>query len=157
MGAPMDGDGGEQLCDVYDTEDLAAAGVTLAPGWDVEICPPTRNDRYAHITIHTLGIAPEAYDTPTAALWGTDERGLFPGGLAADVPGPHTPESWAVHLVASLAVAGLHEALEWVKVDGRRLADPHPQDEEEMWEWVIRQATCLVRDYMNRYPAEGER
>jgi hypothetical protein len=71
-----------------------------------------------------------------------------------------TPRQLAENVVVALVVQQLHEALEWVKVDGERLADPHPEnrdedpaDLDELWNTLCSDVRRVLRRYARRYPA----
>jgi hypothetical protein len=111
--------------------------ITVAPTWSAQ---QTQN----HMDLETPGLATSPYD---------DGHGddIFPGGLSFQFAEPYTPDHVAEQIVAALAASGLHEGLEWVMIDGERLAEPHPMNEDEMWDWLMERMTALVQEYRERY------
>jgi hypothetical protein len=124
---------------------IEEAGVTLAPGW-------VAYENYDHVELSAPGIAPCPYDPK--------REQLFPSGLAFDLEEPHTPDHIAEQLVAALAVGALHEGIEWVHINGDRLAEPHPADEHEesggLWDWLMSEMVPIVQEYRKRYPLERD-
>jgi hypothetical protein len=75
------------------------------------------------------------------------DKDRFGGG-----PGPGLVHGRMV--VATFAALGFHEALEWTRLNGRRLAAPHPAGAAhgEMWDWLAAELLDLVDRYAARYP-----
>lgn len=97
------------------------------------------------VDLRTPGAAPDQYDEAR------DE--LFPGGLMFNLnPRYDRADLVAEQIVAGFAVGAFHEGLECVKVSGRRLAEPHPKFEGEMWDWLMSEMHSLVRRYRKRWP-----
>lgn len=73
------------------------------------------------------------------------------------------PERLAKAMVVAETIQAFHEALEWTKVDGRRLADPHPPvggdpergEDYQMWDWLVTELGALLDTYIERWPARG--
>lgn len=68
-------------------------------------------------------------------------------------------EESAKELIAMMALWGFHEALEFIKLDGERLANPHPEyagdGDEEMFDWLKGKMLEVLEEYMQRYPKKG--
>lgn len=122
--------------------------VTVAPTWDVSVTPAPSGR--PHLSLIQPGIAPCASTTGGS--------GLFQGGLDMEFRARRsmepTPTEVAKAIIVATAVAGLHEALEWVRVDGHQLADPHPwcDGQDQMWDWVGARMLRILNDYIDRYP-----
>lgn len=125
--------------------------VTVAPNWWYEI----HDYSQPGLSLHQPGIAP---DSAPDSLH--DEEEMFPGGVSnlyitRRVSDGRDDHGLAVELVTLTALAALHEGLEWVRVDGEQLAEPHPVNESEMWEWLQRRVRRVVKDYIKTFPKEG--
>lgn len=74
-----------------------------------------------------------------------------------DRGGVDTAIDAARHVAAAALAATLHEALEWVTVDGRRLADPHPSighgEGEDQWTWMLDRMLDVLDEYEAKWPA----
>ena len=60
-----------------------------------------------------------------------------------------------IMMVAADVVDRFHEAIEFIAVDGKRLAEPHPDPangDSEAMEWMADHFLALVKDYARRYP-----
>lgn len=80
---------------------------------------------------------------------------MFPGGLSLYLPTRYDDVNAQADLVGMYVMWALHEALEFTtSVDGHRLADPHPPDEDAMWTWLRDRVGRLLSDYRRRWPAE---
>jgi hypothetical protein len=119
---------------------------------------------YDHITVHpevhdwwvsiwdggyTLCIEEEAIPNADTDEW------VVPGGVCVNLP--YCPEDnieLAQNLVAAKMFEALHEGLEWIRVDGERLADPHPEDYASMEKEVFTQCLEVVRRYLSRHPLQ---
>lgn len=140
-------------------EEIEAMGITVAPGWEVyanswrrEGKRPARGD--VHITMRAPGIAPCPYGI-------TPPDHLFPSGLDIECQARASvdPKVMARSIIAALAVGALHEGLEWVMVDGQRLAEPHPDynnNDPQVWDWLYDRMMRLISDYEKRWPAAEE-
>lgn len=81
-------------------------------------------------------------------LYGSLETGWLEGARC------RTPEQLAVVATAAVVVNELHEAMEFVKVDGDRVFNPHPYGDEQ-WEWMQRRVERLLADYRRTFPTEA--
>lgn len=85
-------------------------------------------------------------------------RDTFPHGISLEFGRDITaPEDTAHALVVADTIQAFHEALEWVTVDGQRLADPHPEREDDMWDWLVTQISRVAHEYAQRWPAPANR
>jgi hypothetical protein len=83
------------------------------------------------------------------------DRATFPHGISLDFKHDLTdPHTLARAFVVAETIQALHEALEWVTVDGHRIADPHPVDEDHVWDWLVTEVGRLVDTYAQRWPAD---
>lgn len=59
------------------------------------------------------------------------------------------------HLAAMVTyiVDQAHEALEWIRYDGQRFANPHPPDEMAAWDHLIVGVAHLMSSYREHFPA----
>ena len=126
----------------YTSGMIEESGITIAPGWSAY-------ESYDHVELSAPGIAPSPYHP--------DRDELFPSGLSFELKAPFTSDHIAEQLVAALAAGALHEGLEWILVEGRRLAEPHPPEEnllgeDNLWDWLVGEIVTLVREYRKRYP-----
>jgi len=62
----------------------------------------------------------------------------------------------ALDAITAVAVRAPHEGFEWVKVDGQRMATPHPEGdaEEESWQLLTDAIGKAVKEYAERWPVE---
>jgi hypothetical protein len=118
--------------------------VTLAPGWDAGVA---LFGGYTTLTIECPGIAPDAM-CPTAST-------VFPGGIHDMEVDPSLlgdDRALVIEIVTLLGAAQVHEALEWVRVDGRRICEPHPDDDGPTWDLFVTGIRQLVREFVATYP-----
>ena len=81
-----------------------------------------------------------------------DCTNFVPGGICVDFN--HHPESLtelAIDIIASQMVKGFHEGLEWITIDGKRLAPPHPEDFNKVQSEIGEYCRKLVTEYVNKY------
>lgn len=79
--------------------------------------------------------------------------------VVVDCPLSHrdTVENYAESVTAALIASEIHEVFEFVKLDGKPIADPHPSNQEaEMINWLYSEALKIVRKYKSRYPNERQ-
>lgn len=125
------------------TEDWVALPIKLQPGFSAAV------HEGAGIDVSSLEDVKDAYDPKG--------KRTFPNSiyldLGIDLP---THESVAVEIWAARAVSEFHEILEFIEVDGQRLAEPHPGGwtETEMWAWLHECMSALATEYIKRYPIE---
>ena len=62
-----------------------------------------------------------------------------------------------IQAAAMYVASHLHEAIEWIQVDGKPIAQAHPsrRKESEMWKWLQQKMYELVDEYCQRWPLEG--
>jgi len=126
----------------------------------------TTSEVYDHISL-----PPEfswtSYDVegPCAVVWlGAEEvpdvvdpDGFgFPGDIVLPFPRREWLGGVALDAITAVAVRALHEGFEWVKVDGQRMATPHPEGdaEEESWQFLTDAIGKVVKEYAERWPVE---
>lgn len=85
------------------------------------------------------------------------KKGIFPSGMALDMIGETTDLNIARHAIVCMGISGFHEAMEVIRVDGVKLAEPHPKGggsakEIEMWEWLQKEFLYVLDTYIDRYP-----
>jgi len=114
-----------------------ALPIKLQPGFGAEVYP-------GHVDVFCENDVPDAY----GSCFG------FPNGISLDVPKRESEIDIAIDLWAARATSEFHEILEFMQLNGERLAIPHPKPEEEMWKWVYGRMRRLAVDYMKRYPIE---
>lgn len=101
-----------------------------------------------------MPLGPDAYDPHTKT-----SRGLsivFPEKAVRSLRRDEVRTLAEVYATV-VAVDALHEAFEWVKVDGERIAEPHPGGplsgpEWAMWDWLASGALDVVTEYQRRWP-----
>lgn len=76
---------------------------------------------------------------------------LVAGGVSAVFPIPDDVHGLAIDVAAAHVYSAVHEAIEWTAVDGERLADPHPPNSDEMWQWLAGATRQLIQDYIDRF------
>lgn len=142
------------MSDAADVESAGSDVVVTAPlGPDNE--PMTYEVMcFTHLSLRSSFRRPNAYaDTVPGA------PGSFPHGIELEFGRDlRDPVELAKALVVAETTQAFHEALEWVTVDGRRVADPHPQGDDgaeryEMWDWLRAQLDDVLGRYRERYPA----
>lgn len=69
--------------------------------------------------------------------------------------GIKTVEQAAVAAATAILSTVFHEVFEWVTVDGRRLADPHPVGDQN-WRWTQDAIRGLVEEYIVKFPFPEE-
>lgn len=137
------------------TKPVDGTAVTIAPTWSVRAeryqdDDPRVNGRVHHVELIQPGIGPSPYGEDAES---TDSADFFQGGLSFDPAGDCRDDViLASNLIAASAVCGFHEALEWVQVDGRRLGEPHPVPEDEMWDWLMEQMLDVLARYRKKWP-----
>lgn len=91
---------------------------------------------------------------PTVDANGSDQIGFdfLQTGWLDSIPGDG--KSVGKHLVAAFLTNALHELIEFVRVDGERLAAPHPPQEDQ-WapthEWML----MVVEAYIEGWPVRS--
>lgn len=85
-------------------------------------------------------------------------RSFTRGLCVVRFPRRRTVEEVARDVVTAYAISEFHEGLEFVKVDGQRLAEPHPDPgEEEHWAWLVRRMSRVTKDYCETWPVGSRR
>lgn len=128
--------------------ELEPHGVTIAPNWGALVT--SQNGLIDIVELETPGIAPDAYPHGRHAI----RSGMFPGGMSFAPTGGTDSDRLAVNVIAALAIAGMHEGLEWVRANGQQIAEPHPDDPDFMWDWLQRRMVDLVEDYRAEFPID---
>lgn len=78
------------------------------------------------------------------------------GDLRLEIEGEFTVDDIPRLIAMSHIVFQTHEAFEFTRRDGQRVAEPHPDpDESDMWTWLCDQALALVDGYAKQWPAES--
>lgn len=111
-------------------------------------------DTSSHVNLSSDHRVPNAYREELGRRF--HGRETFPHGIDLEVPEQlDSPAAVARALTIADISQHVHETLEWVKVDGRRLADPHPggDSEDAMWDWLTEQVADLIDAYAARWPA----
>lgn len=76
-----------------------------------------------------------------------------PNGLDLDLDGLYEEDPHLASMITYI-VDQAHEALEWIKMDGERFADPHPSGADEMgWNILIHHAREMMTEYRKAFPA----
>ena len=141
MNGPHDLPG--RVLSAYEEDEKLYDGIQLAPEWSAHI-------NKEHIELSQPGIAPDAADPQPGVM--------FPGGITLDMPrrkgDPEqlSPLDACKAVIVATSVAAMHEALEWVTLDGKQLAIPHPYDEEFMWAWMTEQMLKTLNSYIENWP-----
>jgi hypothetical protein len=112
--------------------------VSYAPSWTV-----TASYDYFEVTAPAIAVDVNHPNIP------------FNSGVALSIPESFTADMVARYIVAGMMISGLHEALEWVTVDGFRLSETHPWSEEVMWD-KFRDWTLDVVDRLLVSPTLGD-
>ena len=95
---------------------------------------------------YTLGIEEDP-------ILDADKPGTVPGGVCVNLPYPPSNDTeLAQDLVVAKMSQALHEGLEWVKVGGKRIGNPHPQDYYDMEAEVVERCRAIVKDACARLP-----
>lgn len=142
-----------------------------APEMDPRVTPPLGPDNKpttwwfegsGHLTLHSDVRRPNAYldGTPEdhhRRKWQQQSLSLE-FGEQLERGDPHRV---ARALIVTETIQALHEAMEWVTVDGRRLADPHPvtedgREDNAMWDWLVEQVGGVLDAYAARYPLPAD-
>jgi hypothetical protein len=93
--------------------------------------------------------------------------------VTAETRTPDSDIELAIDFIAIFLSWQLHEMFEWVKVDGKRIASPHPEtwsktelipdktpngeiDKFGYWNWSIDELRKVVKSYCQRYPTKNE-
>lgn len=90
----------------------------------------------------------DATDGPTSAVTLAGNFNLYHEGI-------DSVEDAARAVIAGTLAATFHEAIEWVTVDGQRVANPHPAGDKQ-WEWVMERMLEIVDNYADKWPAPNE-
>jgi hypothetical protein len=117
--------------------------------------PPEITAVWAEADEHDAGyhLLLSAADQPDVEVEGE----LVAGGVSAYIPDtPRSRNGLAVDIMTALTVRAFHEAVEWVKVDGLRLANPHPEATDYMWEWLASRLREVVEEYINAFPGQTD-
>lgn len=130
---------------VFRGDDETHPNITMQNGFSVEIWADCKIGP-AHIDVNSNNDVPNAY--------GEEYRG-FPNGISLDVKNPDDDLDVTRTCWVARAVSEFHEVLEFTTLDGERLADPHPPNEGEMWQWLYEKIDAVAIEYMARYPYEG--
>jgi hypothetical protein len=118
--------------------------VTVAPGWKAGTA--IWSDELTTLSVDLPPWAPDAYHPSDT---------LFPGGiydLEIDPEAATDPHRLAVEIVTLIGLTAVHEALEWVRVDGLRLADPHPDDDGPSWDTIRDAVRIGVLAHIAKFP-----
>lgn len=100
-------------------------------------------------------------------------RESFPNSVTVETPVRDNDRDIALDFIAISLAQHLHELLEWVQVDGKRIALPHPEnsmvtdlipdrdangkiDAWGYWDWSITKMRSVVNAYCRRYPPSKE-
>lgn len=123
------------------------ARVRLPPGYGW--CPTFFDNRPHRMGIdHVEGPAqPDAYGTTEIGF------GFLQTGWLEDVSAD--PVSVARDLAATVLVNAMHEVLEFVQIDGKRIANPHPVHEEQ-WESMHEWMRMAIDAYAESWPREED-
>ena len=78
-----------------------------------------------------------------------DPKEMTTSDIGLDIP---KMDPGMMAMVAA-TVSAVHEAIEWTTVDGKRLMDPHPYDEDNAWAFLVERVTKMLVDYQKEYPA----
>ncbi len=96
------------------------------------------------LEISAPGIAPDT-DFPNS------DR-LFESGMTGYVSGDTSVANVIRHAIVEMGVSAMHEAMEVVTDNGRQVAEPHPKDEEDMWDWMRDKFLDIYDEYLERWP-----
>lgn len=123
--------------------------IRLPPGFDAFVSEVSYGDpNKVHVDMSATHDVENAFYDPdnrhSPERWGD--------GITLNVPTPTNDRDLAISLATCRAVSEFHETLEWVMVNGERLADGHPEDEGEMWDWLADKIRNLYLEYIERYP-----
>lgn len=79
----------------------------------------------------------------------------FPGGTTLTFPNRKRGNSRQIaqDIITTITVEAMHDAMEFVKIDNKVLAEAHPDQEAQMWDWMARRVGEVVAEYLDRYPA----
>lgn len=111
----------------------------------------------------------EDTETPLVPNSANPDGPLFPNRVGADLPMRESDRDFALDYIALSLAQHLHELLEWVTVDGKKLAIAHPEDDmwDELipdrdaddnsdpygyWNWSTEKMRSVVNAYCRRYP-----
>lgn len=79
----------------------------------------------------------------------TDPEKTVPGGTSVHFNRlPRSPFELAVDFAAANVYRAVHESMEWIRVNGYPLADPHPEGADEA---IAEECRALVWKYVTRY------
>lgn len=132
--------------------------VSLPPGYKVHAIGSRYSDPDDDNSATAVGVMhmdhpawPDA-DLPDERASHADRQfgGLVTGWL--ENAACRTPEQFAVVVTAAMLVNSAHEFMEFVRVDGNRVFNPHPGGHEEQWEWLQRRMERVLRDYRREFP-----
>lgn len=133
------------------TVTVDGAEIRLVPGWDAEI---TEGESWWGVEEVTQ--PHQGHSIPDSA----DPNGTIAPSFSIYGEGADSPEGLAFMLAAAILEVTLHETMEWIRVDGVPLADPHPKDDRgredlEMWGWMYEECQNLVERYMEKFPVKA--
>ena len=118
--------------------------MTVAPGWRAEA---TVQGEHLNVFVAIPGIAPPVKGDP---------EDVFPGSTSVLIDHQASATEYAVAIVATIAMISMHDAIEWVRVDGERLATPHhtdPNCDTQLWQDTFIELCTVVRSVMERSPS----
>lgn len=136
-----------------DDADPVEADIQLRPGFGAHVYPD--GPKTFFISVEGQHRSPNACYKPDEPREWYERSKTFTSGIDLNAPDLKSEEDLAVALLISRIVSEIHEEIEFTKLRGKRLAEPHPTGADtEVWDWLYRRVGRVVKDYIREFPVE---
>ena len=133
--------------------------IRLPPGFSANVHSWREGAEKTHYSLDSDNSVPNSYYEPGSDSY-PERQEEWGDGIELEMPPPKDDLDLAAALITMRATSEFHEAFEWITLNGKHLADPHPDADSskpngvrwECWDWLSTEMRSLVDRYIERYP-----
>lgn len=143
-----------------DDADPIEADIKLRPGFSAHVYPDGAKSFFIsvvgeHRSPNACYRKPPAWPEGDTRQW-YERSDTFTSGIDLMAPDIKNEDDLAIALLVARIVSEVHEEIEFTKLRGQRLAEPHPTGADiEVWDWLYGRVEQLVQDYIVKFPIES--